>query len=144
MEKRNSSTILIEVLLRTIDKMGIKKTIQVLEVSQNYTDDNKRLIDLILINTCNHFGITQNTLLNGRKNIANRTNALGVCIILLLRMCKISQREISEILRKDPSLINKYLHKYENLDVNFKNDADILLKIEQIKQEVIKQNEINK
>ena len=43
---KNSSTILIEVLLKTIDKMGIKGTIQVLEVSNNYSDENKKLIDL--------------------------------------------------------------------------------------------------
>jgi hypothetical protein len=143
MEKRNSSTILIEVLLKTIDKMGIKKTIQVLEISNNYTDGNKKLIELILLNTCNHFGISQSVLLNGRKNIPERTNAIGVCVVLLLRMCKISQREISTILRKDPSAVNKYIRKYDNLDSNFKDDAEILRKIELIKKEVIKQNEIN-
>lgn len=144
MEKRNSSTILIEVLFKAIDKMGIKKTIQVLEVSQNYTDDNKRLIELVLINTCNHFNISQSILINSRKNIASRTNAIGVCSILLLRMCKLSQREISSILRKDPSLINKYIKKYESLDMNFKDDALIIDKIEQIKADINNQIEITK
>jgi len=142
MEKRNSSTILIEVLLKTIDKMGIKKTIQVLEVSQNYSDDNKKAIDTIVLVTCNHFGISQSTLVKGRKNIPNRTNAIGVCAVLLLRMCKISQREISNILRKDPTLINKYIKKYESLDINFKDDLEVLNKMEAIKKEVQIQMEI--
>jgi len=55
---KNSSTILIEVLLKTIDKMGIKGTIQVLEVSNNYSDENKKLIDLIILNTCKYFDIS--------------------------------------------------------------------------------------
>lgn len=122
--------------------MGIKKTIQVLEVSQNYSDDNKKAIDTIVLVTCNHFGISQSTLVKGRKNIPNRTNAIGVCAVLLLRMCKISQREISNILRKDPTLINKYIKKYESLDINFKDDLEVLNKMEAIKKEVQIQMEI--
>ena len=144
MEKRNSSTILIEVLLKTIDKMGIKKTIQVLEISHNYTDENKKLIDLIMLNTCNQFGISQNTLLLGRKNEQSRTNAIGVCAVLLLRMCKLSQREISDLLRKDPTLINKYIRKYETLDAKFKDDLDVIEKMDTIRTETLKQYEINK
>lgn len=144
MEKRNSSTILIEVLLKTIDKMGIKKTIQVLEISNNHTDDNQKKVDYILLMTCNHFGISQNILLNGRKNIPNRTNAILVSSILLFTMCKLSQREISNILRKDPSLINKYIKKYDTLDATkFKEDADILNKIDLIKSDINKQLDIN-
>ena len=144
MEKRNSSTILIEVLLKTIDKMGIKKTIQVLEISHNYTDDNKKLIDLIILNTCNKFGISQKTLLLGRKNEQSRTNAIGICAVLLLRMCKLSQREISDLLRKDPTLINKYIRKYETLDAKFKDDLNVIEKMDEIRTETLKQYEINK
>jgi hypothetical protein len=145
MEKRNSSTILIEVLLKAIDKMGIKKTIQVLEISHNYSDDNKQLIQLVILNTCTHFGITQSTLLKGRKNIADRTNAIGVCALLLMRMCRLSQREISDILKKDPTLINKYIHKYQSLDKNFKDDIEVMRKMDLIELESIKQqSELNK
>ena len=142
MEKRNSSTILIEVLLKTIDKMGIKKTIQVLEVSQNYNDDSKRMIDTIVLVTCNHFGISQSTLIKGRKNVANRTNAIGVCAVLLLRLCNLSLREIADILRKDPTLINKYIRKIDTLDLNFKEEIDVVTKMEAIKEDIRKQLEI--
>lgn len=143
MEKRNSSTILIEVLLKTIDKMGIKKTIQVLEVSQNYNDDNKRKIETILLVTCNHFGISQTTLIKGRKNVPNRTNAIGVCAVLLLRLCNLSQREVADILRKDPTLINKYIRKIDTLDFNFKEEFEVINKMELIKADIKKQLEIN-
>ena len=140
---KNKSTLLIEVLLKTIDKMGIAKTIQVLEVSQNYTDKEKLLIQSIVLNSCKYFDIDEKTLLNGRKNTANRINAIGVASVLLHRYCNISQREIASILKKDATLINRYIKKYQNLDPNFKLDAIVIEKMEQIKIESLKNCEIN-
>jgi hypothetical protein len=141
---KNNSTILIEVLLKTIDKMGIKKTIQVLEVSNNYSDENKKLIDLIIFNTCKHFEISENTLTKGTDRNASRPNALGVCSVLLMRLCKLNQREIADIFRKDPSLVNKYVRKFQSLNPNFKQDAELLEKMEAIRIDALKQFEINK
>jgi len=141
---KNSSTALIEVLLKTIDKVGIKRTIEVLEISHNNSNDTMVLQGLILLNTCQTFGITENTLLKGRKNIANRTNAIGVCAVLLKKICRYSQREISMILRKEPSNINKYIKKFENLDNKFKADIEIMQKMESIEEETMKYYELNK
>ena len=141
---KNSSTILIEVLLKTIDKMGIKRTIQVLEVSNNYSDENKRLIDLIILNTCKYFDISESMLKKGTIRNPSRINAIGVCSVLLLRMCKLSQREISEILHKDSSLINKYVRRFQTLNTNFKDDVELIEKMEAIRTDALKQFEINK
>ncbi len=141
---KNTSTTLIEVLLKTIDKVGIKKTIEVLEISHKNKDDKKLLQGLILLTTCSHFSISEKILLTGRKNIADRTNAIGVTAVLLKRMCKYSQREISYILRKEPTNINKYLKRFDNLDVNFKTDNDLLIKIKSIENECVRHYEINK
>ena len=140
---KNKSTLLIEVLLKTIDKMGITKTIQVLEVSHNYTDKEKLLIQTIVLNSCKYFDINEKTLFNGRKNTANRINAIGVASVLLHQNCNISQREISNILKKDATLINRYIKKYQNLDPNFKLDLIVIEKMEQIKIESLKNCEIN-
>ena len=140
---KNKSTLLIEVLLKTIDKMGISKTIQVLEVSHNYTDKEKLLIQTIVLNSCKYFDIDEKTLFNGRKNTANRINAIGVASVLLHRHCNISQREISNILKKDATLINRYIKKYQSLDPNFKLDLIVIEKMEQIKIESLKNCEIN-
>jgi hypothetical protein len=140
---KNKSTLLIEVLLKTIDKMGISKTIQVLEVSHNYTDKEKLLIQSIVLNSCKYFDIDEKTLFNGRKNTANRINAIGVASVLLHRYCNISQREIASILKKDATLINRYIKKYQSLDPNFKLDAIVIEKMEQIKIESLKNCEIN-
>jgi len=124
--------------------MGIKRTIKVLEVSHKNVNDIDLLKGLILLNTCNTFGITEKTLLSGRKNVANRTNAIGVCAVLLLRLCKFTQREISEILKKEPTNINKYIKRYENLDKNFKADFEIMYKMKEIEKETIRFYELNK
>jgi chromosomal replication initiation ATPase DnaA len=100
------------------------------------------MIDTIVLVTCNHFGISQSTLIKGRKNVANRTNAIGVCAVLLLRLCSLSQREIADILRKDPTLINKYIRKIDTLDLNFKEEIDVVTKMEAIKEDIRKQLEI--
>lgn len=123
--------------------MGISKTIQVLEVSHNYTDKEKLLIQTIVLNSCKYFDIDEKTLFNGRKNTANRINAIGVASVLLHRNCNISQREISNILKKDATLINRYIKKYQSLDPNFKLDAIVIEKMEQIKIESLKNCEIN-
>jgi hypothetical protein len=141
---KNTSTTLIEVLLKSIDKMGIKRTIKVLEVSQKNVNDTDLLKGIIVLNTCNAFGISEKTLLSGRKNVANRTNAIGVCAVLLLRLCKLTQREISHILKKDTTNINKYIKKFENLDKNFKADVEIIYKMGEIETETIKFYELNK
>ena len=141
---KNTSTTLIEVLLKTIDKVGLKKTIEVLEISHKNSDDKKLKQGIIILTTCNYFGISQKTLLTGRKNIVDRTNAIGVCAVLLQRLCKYSQREISYILRKEPTNINKYIKRFDNLDKNFKTDNELLFKIDNIEKECIKYYEINK
>jgi len=141
---KNISIELIEVLLKTIDRMGLQKTIQVLQVSQNTFTQDEILINLILLNTCLEFNIKENTLIRGRKNTPQRTNALGIACVLLYRMAKLTQRQISLLLKKDPSLINKYIKKYEELDKNFAQDLELINKMDRIRENTTKQYELNK
>lgn len=140
---KGKSAYLIEVLLKTIDKLGISKTIEVLEISHNYSDSKARLIKLIIITTCKNFDIDEKTLLKGRKNTPSRTDAIGVSSVLLNQMCDITQREIADILKKDATLINRYIKKYQNLDVNWKPNIVLINTMQKIKEEVLKQLEIN-
>ena len=61
-----------------------------------------------------------------------------------MRMCKLSQREIADILQKDATLINKYVRRYQILNANLKEDAELLDKMEAIRTDALKQFEINK
>jgi len=138
MKLKKNTTNLIENLLKAIEKLGINRTTQVLSLATNLFQDKKEMIGLIILNTCNTFNITENTLLNGRKNIANRTNAIGITSVLLKKLCNLSQIEISHILKKEPSNINKYIKKYESLDTDFKNDKDLQDKLTLIEKETLK------
>ena len=138
---KNYSTTLIEVLLKTIDKMGIKKTIKILEISSNSQSDEQMIIEAIIANTTKEFNITEDILVNGRENF-RRVDAVGVCSVLLKRMTNLNQRMIANRLRKDYTLVNKYLHKYENLDPNLKAEAELIAKMDAIREKTKKQFEI--
>ena len=138
---KNHSIVLIEVLLKTIDKMGIKKTIQVLEIGTNATNEEQIIVEAIVANTTKEFNITEDILVNGRENF-RRVDAVGVCSVLLKRMTNLNQRMIANRLRKDYTLINKYLHKYENLDPNIKAEAELIAKMDAIREKTKKQFEI--
>lgn len=135
MSKKDGKT-LIEVLLKTIDRVGIKKTIESLEVTEIHITENQVLQDIIINQTCKEFDITNKTLLEGRKNHPSRTNAIGVCCLLMKRYCKISQAEIGRKLRKDVSNVNKYIKKCESLDDRFKSDREILISISNIEAHI--------
>jgi len=137
---------LIEVLLKTIERVGVKKTIESLEITEVHITENQMLQDLIINETCKEFDITLKTLLQGRKNHPSRTNAIGVSCLLIRRYCKISQAEIGRKIRKDVSNVNKYLKKCENLDERFKEDREVLLHIKNIENNLHNElaNNLNK
>ena len=132
----NNSKKLIEVLLKTIDRVGIKQTIESLEITEIHITENKVLQDAIIGLTCKHFSISKKMLIAGRRNIPNRTNAIGVCCVMLSRHCKITQRDIGKILRKEVSNVNKYIKKYQELDENFKEDKEVLKIMQTIENEI--------
>jgi len=126
---KKDSKLLIEVLLKTIDRVGIRKTIESLEITEVHITENQVLQEIIINVVCKEFKITKRTLLLGRKNNPSRTNAIGVCCLLIKRYCKISQAEIGKLLRKDVSNVNKYIKRCENLDENFKADKEVIMKM---------------
>lgn len=138
---KNNSTLLIEILLKTIDKMGIKKTIQVLEIGTRQNSEENILVEAIIANTTKEFNITEDILINGRQNF-RRVDAVGICAVLLKRMTNLNQRMIANRLHKDYTLLNKYIHKYENLDPNIKTEAELIEKMDAIRETTMKQFEI--
>ena len=107
---KSNSTELIEELLKTIDRVGLKKTIQRLRDTTNQINEIEVLQEFIIEKTCNVFQISRQTLLTGRENTPNRTKAIGVCSVLLSNHCKIPQRKIASVMRKDTSKLNKVVY----------------------------------
>jgi len=134
---KSNSTELIEELLKTIDRVGLKKTIQGLRDTLNPLNETEVLQEYIISKTCSAFQISKQTLLTGRKNEANRTNAIGTACLMLRYFCHLSQRDIASVLRKDYSNVSKYIYKFETLDKNFKKDNDIIKIMDIIEKEII-------
>ena len=143
MPKSNSTT-LVEELLKTIERVGIKKTIERLKDTTHHLNNMEVLQEFIISKSCQHFLISKNMFLTGRRNTHNRTNAIGVSCLLLSRHCKIPQTQIAKIIRKDNSNVNKYIKKFDNLDPKFKEDLKIIKIIEVIDNEITDfTNELN-
>ena len=128
---------LVETLLYSIERLGIKKTIKVLQVYQVEDDEVEQMKQAIINCTCVRFNISEKTLKKGRKNIPERTEAIGVTALLLKDMRKFSQKRIALILEKEKTNINKYIKKYSKLDNKNKLDKEIIDKIEVIKNDVL-------
>ena len=129
---KNKSSQLIEELLKTIDEVGLEKTISTLQITRQSTDTDEVLQEFIIVSACKEFGIKKQELLTGTSYTAQRKHALGVTALLLKANCNISQTQIGLLIRKDNSNISKYIKTYSNLDVKFKSDRDVIIKIEKL------------
>ena len=120
--KEKQSQRLINELLHTIDKIGIRETIQALRRKQEDMDNNTPELQIHIIHTtCNEFGIQEEILLHGRDKSEARYNAIGVCAFLLHNHLGLTQTKISMLLKKDISTISRHLKRLQNLDRKYNN-----------------------
>jgi|TARA_R110000787_G_scaffold117093_4_gene227629 DNA-binding transcriptional ArsR family regulator len=139
--KEKQSQRLINELLNTIDRIGIRETIQALRKKQNDIENNTPELQIHIIHsTCNEFGIQEEILLHGRDKSEARYNAIGVCAFLLSNHLGLTQTKISMLLKKDISTISRHLKRLQNLDMKYKNERDL----EEVMQELDKQIKLYK
>jgi DNA-binding transcriptional ArsR family regulator len=135
--KEKQSQRLINELLNTIDKIGIRETIQALRKKQ--VDLNNNIPELqihIIHSTCNEFGIQEKILLYGRDKSEARYNAIGVCAFLLSNHLGLTQTKISMLLKKDISTISRHLKRLQNLDMKYKNERDLELILKDLDKQI--------
>ncbi len=120
---------LIEELVITVDKIGYDKTLEVIRNSRNLAK-NKDIVlqEYIIQQVCSSFSFSKNELLDGNSN-GDRINAIAICSYLLKKNLDYSQSKIGAILKKDDSVISKYIKKVNLLNENYKQDILILDKI---------------
>jgi hypothetical protein len=137
--------ILIEELLKTIEKIGLDKTIDTLKITQNKIQDSQFLMQEYIIDICcTQKSISKKTLLNSVDNNVNRTNCIAEISYLLNKHNSQSQTQIGYILKKDNSVISKYIKKINQLDNKcffdiqmIKDINDIEIKIKEFKTKII-------
>jgi len=123
---RKNANYLINELLHTIDKIGIKETIQALKRKQEDIQSSIPELQIHIIHqTCKQFNIQEETLLRGRDKSEERYNAIGVCAFLLHNHLGITQTKISMLLKKDISTISRHLKRLSCLDKKYKNEREL-------------------
>ena len=135
--KEKQSQRLINELLHTIDKIGIRETIQALRIKQEDMHNNTPELQIHIIHsTCNEFGIQEEILLHGRDKSEARYNAIGVCAFLLHNHLGLTQTKISMLLKKDISTISRHLKRLQNLDRKYKNERKLEITMQELDKKI--------
>ncbi len=135
--KEKQSQRLINELLHTIEKIGIRETIQALRRKQEHMDNNTPELQIHIIHTtCNEFGIQEEILLHGRDKSEARYNAIGVCAFLLHNHLGLTQTKISMLLKKDISTISRHLKRLQNLDRKYKNERKLEITMQELDKKI--------
>jgi hypothetical protein len=109
---KNHSIVLIEVLLKTIDKMGIKKTIQVLEIGTKSTSEEQIIVEAIIANTTKEFNITR------------MKKFILVFLLPFSLSCSEQETPNNEIVPPEGIKIGDQIWTKENLNVSFFQNGD--------------------
>lgn len=136
MSKKEAAVEVLAEVLKLIEKIGCEKTLKILkeEGDAEYHSFDKRVKEYILKIACKIFEISKDELLYGTSH-NKRTDALSVCFFLYSKLMKYSQPQIANDFNKDVSLINKYIHRINNLMPSFKDDRILLDKLNHITKE---------
>ena len=129
--------ILIEELLKTIEKIGLDKTIHTLKITQDKIQDSQFVMQEYIIDICcTYNSVSKKTLINSLDNNINRTNTIAEISYLLNKHNNQTQTEIGYLLKKDNSVISKYIKKINLLIGKIYSDLPVLKAIEKIEQKI--------
>ena len=129
--------ILIEELLKTIEKIGLDKTIDTLKITQNKIQDSQFLMQEYIIDICcTQKSITKKVLITSLDNNENRTNCIAIISYLLNKHNSQSQTQIGYLLKRDNSVISKYIKKINQLDNQFFFDIQLIKDIDEIEVKI--------
>jgi len=134
----------LEELVQTLEEIGYEKTVEVLKSSRNLIKDKDLVLQEYIINcVCKCFSISKKELLESKNPY---TDARAICSIELKGHIGYSQSKIASILRRDDSVISKYIKRINFLDEGHREDRKLIDKIDDIEKKVreFKTNIINK
>jgi len=127
---------LVEELLKAIDVIGLDKTIDTLEYAQTTGVDHILILQEFIIKTsCDAFSITRAKLLCGKSD-RNKTNAIATSSYFLSNHLGYSQAKISSVVKKDNSVISKYIKRINNLDTHHLADQEMLLTLNRLNKQI--------
>ena len=133
---KSKSRELIEELLNTVDNVGVSETIEVLKRNQNKIKDNDEIIkDYIIATCCDVFSVSKKTLRIGKAS-GKKTDCLACCSYLLYSHLEYSQSQIVRELRKDNSVISRYIKRINYLSEKHVPDKKMLSILSQLEDSI--------
>ena len=129
---------LIKQVSQTVDRVGLKKTMQVLKGALDNSADGKA--DLIIKITCQTFGVPASKIINkfSTRPKNNESEALMCIIVFLDETKQYSLREISNFINRSTGLCCKYIKRFHQLSPKHPVDSDILDKFQLAKSKLNK------
>lgn len=131
----NRSVKLIEEALKTVEEIGVSKTIEALREARVIQHGDRIKVEFIVKTCCNEFNIEHEELISGRSN-GTRVQALTVCAVLLQKYTEYDNVQIAGRLRKSNDLISKYSKSFYSLNKVDEHHAKTLLNHDKIASKV--------
>ena len=146
MDNKSQSLELFSQFLSLIEKKGVRQTISILKESQNDSEESEKMFYAFITNVvCTEFKISKDELFYGRTRKGGvRANALCVFCGMMQSEAKLSQRDIADLIDKDPVLVHRYVKNFNNFSSKSKAEKDLLKKSEKIKTEINKYEKYGK
>lgn len=144
-EKKSDAIHFLETTLRSVEILGQKKTITLLnQAISNHNINTSDIVDLMFLTVCNEFQLDKNELLFGtsRKD-GSRVGAIVGAVRILSEHTKLSYTAIGNILNKTSPEIAKYKSRYVELNEKIKTDKELLQKIGSAESDFIKKTTKN-
>lgn len=112
--KRSTSAIKhIRAFLDATERIGIERVTML-------AMDPEKIYDTTLNVTCTHYRISRGQLLG--RSPSKRKDSIFVLIYVLYRDYNFRMVDIAQLIKRDVSVVKKYVKKFTNLDVNHPTD----------------------
>lgn len=133
---------MLEATLEAFDKLGVEKTISVLENAINIqATSSSEDIDFILNSVCKEFKVSRDEIIFGKSH--KRSPAIACASYLLLCHSSLNQNLIAGLLKKKQAAISKHNSFIKNLSEISPFEKEILKKV-MLLNEKIKNYKANK
>lgn len=133
---KSPESALLEVTLKSVDKLGIAKTVTVLEnaITTQGSESNDVVIFILEI-VCKEFKVAKDELLFG-KSRRKRSPAIASASFLLSQHSNLNQRAVAEVLHKKQGAISKHNTFIENLRETTPYEKELLQKISFLNEKI--------
>lgn len=126
--------------------LEIHKTLEVVEVSrfinickiarESIINTDEALQEYIISICCNAFSISKKDLISSDTTSRSKTDCISVCSYLLSFHLGMKQTKIMTVIKRDNSVISKYIKRISLLDINHPSDKPLIKTIDLLNEKI--------